>query len=398
MKKSIISTYFLLLALASMGLGFSAGIYSNFLRAHGLSELELNLVNTAFFLTIFLFEIPTGAYADVFGRKRSFVISCFLLSAAEFTYAGANSFWGFVTAEVTAGIGITFASGAFQSWFVAQMKHYGHTEKLGRILAWENVVRAGTCAIATGVGGLLADSSYAWPWLAGGTTSLLAGIIGAIIMKEDGFQKRSLTRQNVFTEMQNTTRNSWCYLQSNRDFRFILTLGFILMFAMMAPNMQWQKIFKDHLATNFKVSLLMVIIQLAIMIGGYLSLRFLRLCTNDEKKALIVCQILIGISVMLTVVWNQLPLMLVFFLIHEVFRGIFRPIKDAYLQDRLPDNERATLISFESMYGHLGGALGLVVSGAVATAGGIPAAWAVSGAIMIVVALGLRNHNHKTKR
>ena len=142
----------------------------------------------------------------------------------------------------------------------------------------------------------------------------------------------------------------------------------------------------------------MVGIQITVMAGGYLSLRFLTLCKSDEKKALMVCQVLIGLTIMLTVMWSNLPMILVFFLLHEVFRGAFKPIKDAYLQDMLPSKERATLASFESMYGHLGGALGLLMSGWLATVAGIPTAWAVAGAVMVIEALTLHNHSRKVKK
>jgi len=397
-KRSIIGTYFLLLALSSMGLGFSSGVYSNFLRSHGLNELELNTVNIAFFLTIFLFEIPTGLYADVFGRKRSFVISCFLLSASEFVYSGSSTFWGFVTAEIIGGIAVTFASGAYQAWLVDRLKHHGYEEKLTKIFAWESVVKALAIIASSAIGGKMADYSYVWPWFLGGIMSALTGVLSAIIMKEEYFVKKNFNFKRSLTEMAVTTRESWRYLRTDKAFRFILAMGFVLTFTVMAPNMQWQKIFINHLKTNFHVSLLMVGIQITVMAGGYLSLRFLTLCKSDEKKALMVCQVLIGLTIMLTVMWSNLPMILVFFLLHEVFRGAFKPIKDAYLQDMLPSKERATLASFESMYGHLGGALGLLMSGWLATVAGIPTAWAVAGAVMVIEALTLHNHSRKVKK
>jgi MFS family permease len=395
MKKSIIAMYFGLLALASLGLSFSTGIYSNFLRSHGLNEFELNMVNVAFFVTIFLFEIPTGVYADVFGRKKSFVISCLLLAVGEFTYSQAHSFWGFVIAEIVAAVAMTFSSGAFQAWFVDRMKHYGHNEKLTKIFAWEGIVRSGSCMLGAVIGGKLADHSYSLPWIAGGITSLVTAILALVLMKEEYFEKKKFSIKESLTDIQKTTQESWRYVRTDKAFRFILTVGFILTFAVMAPNMQWQKIFKDHLDSNFYVSFVMVAIQIMIMSGGYLSRWFLPFFGGNEKKAIIVCQALIGLTIVLTVATGRLPAIVVFFLTHEVFRGMYRPIKEVYLQDMLPTKERATLSSFESMYGHLGGALGLIVSGWLATKFGIPTAWAVSGSILMISAFALHNHNHK---
>jgi MFS family permease len=395
MKKSIISVYFVLLTMAVMSVSFIAGIYSNFLRSHGLNELELNLVNVAFFLTIFLFEIPTGIYADVFGRKKSFIISCILMAVGQFVYSRVHSFWGFIIAEVIVAIAMTFSSGAFQSWFASRMKHYGYKEKLTKIFAWEVIVKAGACMIAAMIGGKLADSSYALTWIAGCLTSLVTAILAALLMKEEYFEEKSFSWNQSLVEVRNTTSESLRYVKTNKAFRFILVIGFVLTFAVMAPNMQWQKIFKDHFNLNFYVSLVMVAAQIMIMSGGYMSRWLLPLFNHDEKKAIIVCQALIGLTIVLTVITSSLPVIVVFFMAHEVFRGMFKPIKDAYLQDMLPEKERATLTSFESMYGHLGGALGLVTSGWLAKSYGIPTAWIVAGSIMMISSLILISKNKK---
>lgn len=389
MKRLIISTYFGLLAIFTMCLSCTSGVYSNFLRSHGLNEFEVNLVNVSFFVTIFLFEIPTGVYADVFGRKKSFVISCFLLSAGELVYSRAHSMPGFILAEMISAIGITFSSGAFQAWFIDRMKHHGHTEKLTKVFVWEGIIRASACILASVIGGKLADINYSWAWRFGSVAGLVTGILAMIFMKEEYFEKKKFSFAGSLTEIKVTTHDSLKYLKTGKAFRFILMMGFVLSFAVMAPNMQWSKIFIDHLDSNYNVSLIMVAIQIMFMLGGYSSRWFLPVFKGDEKKAILACQALIGLTLMLAVVSNKLAPMMTFFLIHELFRGLFRPIKDAYLHDMLPQKERATLVSFESMYGHLGGALGLITSGLVATYCGIPAAWAVSGMVMIFAVMAL---------
>ncbi len=395
MKKSIVGTYLGLLAIFTMCISYSSGIYSNFLRSHGLSEIETNLVNVSFFLTIFLFEIPTGIYADVFGRKKSFVISCFLISAGGFVYSQVNSMTGFIVAEIISAIGITFYSGAFQAWFIDRLKHYGYKEKLTKIFALEGIVRASASIVVSVIGGKLADADYSLPWLADSVTGLVTGILAMIFMKEEYLVKKDSSWYESLVKVKRTTKNSWRYMRTDKAFRFILIIGFALSFTVMAPNMQWAKIFKDHLGTNYNTSLVMIGIQLMIMLGVYASRWFLPLFKGDEQKAIAICQILIGLTMILTVLSGNLMSMTTFFLIHEVFRGLFRPIKDAYLHEMLPKAERATLTSFESMYGHLGGAIGLVTSGLIATYCGIPTAWLVTGSILILITLVLKNRRLK---
>jgi len=81
-------------------------------------DVRMNLVNAAFMLGTFVFEIPTGAYADFFGRKRSYVIHAGLLSLAGLIYFFSHSFLFFILAELIAAISFTFASGAIDAWLV----------------------------------------------------------------------------------------------------------------------------------------------------------------------------------------------------------------------------------------------------------------------------------------
>src|ERR1051325_9667106 len=71
-------TYYLVFGLYSLWAWFLAPVYPLFLRSRGLDALEVNLILATYLIVIFVFEVPTGAAADVVGRKE-----CFRLSPAQ---------------------------------------------------------------------------------------------------------------------------------------------------------------------------------------------------------------------------------------------------------------------------------------------------------------------------
>ena len=91
--KETVRHYLLLKSVSAFGVSFISAVYVTFLISKGLNLFEVNLVNFVFFTTLFICEIPTGAFADVFGRKLSFVISCMLFALGMFVYGTAKSFW-----------------------------------------------------------------------------------------------------------------------------------------------------------------------------------------------------------------------------------------------------------------------------------------------------------------
>ena len=72
------------------------------------------------------------------------------------------------------------------------------------------------------------------------------------------------------------------------------------------------------------------------------------------------------------------------FFIHQLPRGMVSPIKDAYLNSNIDSKERATILSFESIAHHFGGAIGLLLSGLLARSAGIPFTWLVFGLFLVI--------------
>jgi predicted MFS family arabinose efflux permease len=91
---------------------------------------------------------------------------------------------------------------------------------------------------------------------------------------------------------------------------------------------------------------------------------------------------------------------LIWFMVHEVGRGVFRPLKKGYLNRRIETDKRATILSFDSMINQVGCGLGLVISGVLAEGWSMKTAWLVS-AIMVIVAIPvfyyLKNGDGKKK-
>ena len=393
-RNNIVLVYVAFVFLFRMGLGFIGGTYSNYLRAFGLDELQLNLVNVAFFITIFLFEIPTGIFADVFGRKKSFVVACFIFAISNLIYAFSHSFWGFVTAEIIGAIAATFSSGAFQAWFVDRMKHYGHNEKLYGVLRIEQLTSCVTGALCAIAGGAMADYYLPLPWLAGSVAFFITGIIATFAMHEEAFIKTSHSWRSALVKMKDTAVMSYLFAKNDNKFRFALLAGMILSFCVMAANMEWQTIFHFEKPKNLYNGIIMAGILASIMTGGMISKWLLKKTTN-EQLAITISQIIIGIFIILSVSTGYVPAIIGFFLAHEMGRGIYGPIKSAYLNDAIPCSERATLLSVESMTSYLSGTLGLIVSGLIAKYIGIPTAWIVSGGLLITMSIFLYKSTRK---
>lgn len=102
----------------------------------------------------------------------------------------------------------------------------------------------------------------------------------------------------------------------------------------------------------------------------------------------------IGLCLVLTSANMGFVWVLVMFLAHEVFRGMYMPLRDAYVNQDMDHQQRATLLSVVSMVSFLAGCLGLIVFGVVAQRYGIYASLALSGGVLTLIPLiMLKKHN-----
>ncbi|MFA6898050.1 MAG: MFS transporter, partial [Candidatus Paceibacterota bacterium] len=225
MAKQIIHRYLALVALVGMfGTGIGSATYVLFLKSHGLDLFEVNLVNVAFFTTLFICEIPTGAFADVFGRKPSFIISCFLYALGLGAYAFSQSFWGFVMAEMVLAVGATFSSGAFSAWLVDSLKHHGHAEPLAPIFSKAGAIgRLGSMAGGL-IGAVIAEWDLALPWFVGSIGMFIVAGYSLIVLREDYFVKQKLNWREGWQAFIRTVKTSFHYSRNNRAIRFVLII------------------------------------------------------------------------------------------------------------------------------------------------------------------------------
>ena len=100
---------------------------------------------------IFL-EIPTGAIADMFGRKRSTIIGAFFLSLGSISLVIATNFWYLIIGGLLQNIGRAFISGSLEALVYDDLKKNNLEESYNDVIAAQTKIRYVAYAIATLVG------------------------------------------------------------------------------------------------------------------------------------------------------------------------------------------------------------------------------------------------------
>ena len=98
------------------------------LAARGFSLTEIGFAEGMFHLVSFLFEVPSGIIADVFGRKKSMVASQCMFAAASAAMLLSRSMAGVCLAMALSALGYNFASGSREALAYESLKECGREE------------------------------------------------------------------------------------------------------------------------------------------------------------------------------------------------------------------------------------------------------------------------------
>ena len=140
---------------------FEPFLYLAFL-AKGLSFFEIGVLVAVEGITMVALEIPSGAIADLFGRRRSLVLS-FVAYLLSFLVIGlAHAYWALCGAMLLYGIGESFRSGTHKSLIFAWLKLEGRAEEKTKVYgltrSWSKYGSAVSALVAAGL--VYATGSY----------------------------------------------------------------------------------------------------------------------------------------------------------------------------------------------------------------------------------------------
>ena len=179
--------HFYLFAEAALALPSFIVVAIYFVQQVGLSPLQLVLVGTVMEISVFVFEVPTGVVADLYGRKLSLVIAWVVMGSATILVGAVPEFWAALAGWALWGFGVTFMSGAFEAWITDEVG----AENVGRVF-----VRGLQAGYAAGIVGLLlwiglATVSLQGAVIADGAVTLAVGLLAIPFMRETGFRRHA---------------------------------------------------------------------------------------------------------------------------------------------------------------------------------------------------------------
>jgi MFS family permease len=353
-------TYLLLTLLTTLAASFIWGINTLFLLDAGLNNTEAFAANAFFAVGQVIFEIPTGVVADTRGRRFSFMLGAATLLASTLLYlvmwqvhAG---FLGWALASMLLGLGFTFFSGATEAWLVDALTATGFDGTLESVFGRAQTV--GGAAMLTGslLGGVVAQmTSLGVPYLLRAAMLGVTLVVAFRFMHDLGFKpdREAHPIAAVKTVLDGAVnaglRNPpvrWLMLAGP----FTAGVGFYGFYALQPYLLQ---LYGDQGAYGI-AGLAAAIVAGAQIAGGLLVSRVRRLFKR-RTDALILGTVA-NVVLLVFIGWTtEFAVALVLLAGWALVFAFASPIRQAFINGLIPSEQRATVLSFDSLTASVGG-------------------------------------------
>ncbi len=154
-----------------------------FFVSRGLDFLHIALLNSVYALTAIIFEVPTGALADRFGRCRAMMLGSLLMAIGCVVDFNGRDFWTFALGEGLLALGMTLTSGADSAYLYDLLLACGKEHEYRRHEGSATAAKLLGAAAALVAGGFVGRASPAATYATTACVCAAAALV-AMMMRE----------------------------------------------------------------------------------------------------------------------------------------------------------------------------------------------------------------------
>jgi MFS family permease len=379
-------TYLALTLLNTLSASLIWGINTLFLLDAGLSNYEAFAANAFYTVGALLFEVPTGVVADVKGRRLSFLLGTVTLSAGTLIYV--FLWWSeaplaaWAVSSMLLGLGFTFFSGAVEAWVVDALQATGFTGYLDSVFGRAQAVSGGSMLVGSVLGGVIAQvTNLGVPFVLRSMLLVATFVLAWVLMRDLGFSPRRDTSPGRAAK--EILDNSLRYGLGQPPVRWVMLVGpftggvgFYTFYAMQPYLLE---LYGDPDAYSV-AGLAAATIAGAQIVGG-ITAGPLRRRVRRRTTLLLGANVVAVAALLTSGLVQEFWVVVLMLVVWAAAWAMSGPVRQSYINALIPSNQRATVLSFDSLLGSAGGVVVQPGLGRVADVSGYAATFAIGGLV-----------------
>jgi MFS family permease len=364
----------------------------------GFSFSELSFAIAAFFIAPFIFEVPTGVIADIFGRKFSVILSLMLMGAGTLLVPFVSGPVVLTALFFFIGFARTLSTGADEAWIIDNLKY----NKKSNLIKTFFIKAQSFSAAAFVLSGLLSaglmillgkDVIFQLPnfsligydllWFVEAGGYFITAIFGLFITEH--FIAKKIHPKHLIKQSIEKFKSGFNHSFDNPVIFHLILAAFFMVLAGNIFGIVYQPFLVGLGVPTHYLGYTMSIIGAIGIFTPFIAKRLFAFIKKEKHYlSFIVGAQAVVIFAAFFIVSPFAGLTLIIILAN--IGGLGQPIERTYFQRHLKSKVRATVVSFESMFIHIGGAIAMLIGGLLADIFG-PRITLAASAIFIIPAI-----------
>lgn len=256
----------ILFFLNSFSTGILTPVLTLVLCSHGASLSTVPVFLGIFAVTVMVLEVPSGVFADLKGRKNTFLMSHIFIWLSFFTIFMGNSPLFLAVGNVFLGMGRAFGSGSMEALEIDQyIEKNGktHLPEINSLLAKLDNFGLAAGALFGGYLGYV-DSDYSLNLISLLLAEAVLIFMAVFFVKEERTERKK-TEQNLLTGFSGMLKS----IKASRILCAVCGMAAVLGFLLAAVETYWQPSIKLYLPEN--LTWLLGIVNCSAYLGGSLG-------------------------------------------------------------------------------------------------------------------------------
>ena len=347
-----------------------------FYQSHGIDLERAVLLKTILSLSILLLEVPSGYIADRLGRKFCLIVGSAVWLSGWLCYCTGSSFTIFAIAEILSGVAVSLISGAdtaiaYESLLELKQESFYRTFE-GRLVAIAGISEA-VCGL---VGAAIAEINLVYPFYLQTVCLLVYLCLSCTLIEpkkqievdKNKQQSLKLIITDVFIKRPSLR---WLILLSS----IFSTATFLIVWLSQG---YFQEINLPIAAMGWTWAIFHLLMSLASINARRIENIF------GIKRSLLILILLLGVAYILLGSVNTVR-GIVFIALIYIVRGVRSPLTLNLINQQVPSEIRATVLSLSSFTFHLGFAVFAPAIGAISSAYSLSSALITAGLFFLCV-------------
>lgn len=225
------------------------------------SAFDMGVMSSLFAFVQFVASPVVGRISDRVGRRPMLVWGLLVFSLAEFVFAAANHLWLFDISRAVDGL----SAAMFVPTSMALAADLTSVKDRAKVIGWLSAAFSGGLILGPGLGGILANVNYKFPFWVAGILGLISTLVAVVLLPRDDDERFKSTTDNPENDL---LEGGWA--QVKKLLSPVMVTLFIMIFIMAFGLAGFESIYSLYVneVHNFDLQT----IALVLTLNGIISL------------------------------------------------------------------------------------------------------------------------------